>query len=176
MYIKQLLTMLIVGIILTGCGNDVKTEVDTSENLPLIQVEPVIKDTLYAYTLDYDKMLNIPIEIEVEHTGDIMSSIEKLATVLSDKIFNGLEILIVQKEDINGKEIVTINLQDSDKGEWYNYFQGSTGGMVTTKTLEETFLQRDYTGEWIDGIQFQYNGDPMPEFDHTIGLDTIIYR
>ncbi len=31
--------------------------------------------------------------------------------------------------------------------------QGSTGGKITTVSLEETILQREYNGNWIDGVE-----------------------
>ncbi|MCF7957450.1 MAG: hypothetical protein K9M57_03270 [Phycisphaerae bacterium] len=42
-------------------------------------------------------------------------------------------------------------------------FQGSAGGSATRYTLLETFLQPDYKGQWIDGIEFRYNGKKLPE-------------
>lgn len=171
--ISKLLVAFMLGCNLTGCFVD-NTTSDAHMNNEAIT--NTTSDILYAYTIDDDNLGNIPIDLEVVYTGDIMEAIKNLATVLSDSTFNGLDIEIVGQENIDGKQIVTINLQDSDKGTWYNYFQGSTGGMVTARSLEETFLQRDYPGVWIDGIKFEYNGEPMPELDHTVGLETTLYR
>lgn len=174
--ISKLLLAFTFSAALTGCLHDTTT-VDTTENIEGVSMPSVQTADLYAYTLDYDNMINVPIDgSKVEYSGDILTAMNNLATILSDQAFNGLEIDIVNLENVDDKKIVTINLQDGDKGSWYNYFQGSAGGLVTVRSLEETFLQRAYPGEWIDGVQFQYNGEPMPEFDHTVGLESVIYR
>ena len=58
-----------------------------------------------------------------------------------------------------------------------NYFQGSAGGMITSKTLAYTLLQPEFQGEWIEAVTFQYQGDPIEEgdWDH-ISLFGVITR
>ncbi len=115
--------------------------------------------------------------------------LEKLSNLLSRYQFCGLPIEIKSTE--NG--IVTINLDEhpwvktvntpptlpgcSGQSWRFGYFQGSAGGYVTTVTLTRTFLQPDYQGNWIKGIQFYYGGQPIKEgdWDH-INLDGVITR
>jgi len=119
-----------------------------------------------------------------------LSLIQKL-NIIADKLsrfgFNYLPIEVLKIEEQNSKKIVVINLKEHewDRGEenfigsnWrYGFFQGSTGGYFTTITLIETFLQNDYKGEWIDGVRFMYENQPIKQedWDH-IDLSGIIYR
>ncbi|HHV45358.1 MAG TPA: hypothetical protein GXX53_00395 [Tissierellia bacterium] len=106
---------------------------------------------------------------------------------LSQYCFNGLPIELEYIKDIEGKKVAVINLRESYINEgldiedkvgytWLDdYFQGSTGGMQTYIRLVETFLQRDYKGEWIDGVEFLYEGSKI-NYEHIEGLSEIIYR
>jgi len=40
--------------------------------------------------------------------------------------------------------------------------------------LTMTFMQPDYKGEWIDGVEFYYRGKPMEEWDHINLTGTIL--
>ncbi|MDQ2087579.1 hypothetical protein RBH29_14195 [Herbivorax sp. ANBcel31] len=78
--------------------------------------------------------------------------------------------------------MAVINLREYDekntsiRRSWKShYFQGTTGGRETSVTLIETFLQRDYSGEWIDGVSFLYYDNEI-EFFHVEGLSKIQYR
>ncbi|MFR3499382.1 MAG: hypothetical protein ACLTT7_10250, partial [Paraclostridium bifermentans] len=64
--------------------------------------------------------------------------------------------------------IAYINIkEDKENKLWSNkFFQGSTGASVTTYTIVESLLQRDYKGKWIDGIYITYEGKTNVEFDH----------
>ncbi|MCB2291425.1 hypothetical protein LGK97_16990 [Clostridium sp. CS001] len=55
------------------------------------------------------------------------------------------------------------------------YFQGSTGGKVTSVTLIETMLQKEHKEQWIDGVRFLYNNG-VCNFDHTSDLSKVNYR
>jgi hypothetical protein len=86
--------------------------------------------------------------------------------------FRDKPIELVSIEQRNNKRIAIINLSESQRsealrwsGSWYDSFQGSAGGSITSWSLVETFLQKDYGGEWVDGLQFLYNGNPA-EFGH----------
>lgn len=116
---------------------------------------------------------------------------EKLNTIgnkLSLYCFNRLPIEVQEIKNIENKKIAVINLQESmvnqeiDNHEnWIgkswasNYFQGSTGGIITSTELIETFLQRSYTDDWIDGVKFLYKGSNI-EFEHVFILSDTIYR
>ncbi|NJN19926.1 MAG: hypothetical protein HC812_00330 [Leptolyngbya sp. RL_3_1] len=117
------------------------------------------------------------------------AALEQLATVMSRLEFCGLPIELVE---IDG-DTATINLaehpwqQDTATPEtlpgcagasWRSwYFQGSAGGLITSKTLTHTLLQPDASGEWIDSITFQYEGQPIAadDWDH-LTLSGVISR
>lgn len=96
-----------------------------------------------------------------------------------------MPINILRIEERNNKKIAIIDLREfiaSDSTgylpSWRTiYFQGSTGGYFTTLTLTKSFLQKDYKGKWIDGIEFYYEGKQIleGEWDH-IGLYGTIWR
>jgi hypothetical protein len=103
--------------------------------------------------------------------------LEKLTTLVSRYNFCALPIEVVALED----DVATINLAEHDWNQdpenpvtfpgcssrsWRtNYFQGSAGGMITSKTLAYTLLQPEFQGEWIEGVTFQYQGEPLEEGD-----------
>lgn len=133
---------------------------------------------IYAANIDtYEKELKSQVKIADNLT--LEEKLESLGKSLSESEFESLGIDITSIEDNDGKKIATINLTENpNQGEasWKSkYFQGSTGGIVTTVTLEETFLQREYTGEWIDGVKFLYEGEVIG-FDHVESLGQVIQR
>ena len=74
--------------------------------------------------------------------------------------------------------IIEINERHTPYGPTWkgNFFQGSSGGQATTVTLVKTFLQEDYKSEWIDGIEFYYEGKPISrDWDH-VSLHSTKYR
>lgn len=109
---------------------------------------------------------------------DLNKVLDILANELSKQVFEGLTIDVEEVKVINGKKIAIINLKEDSNlsvGWESNFLQGSTGAAITDITLKETFLQKGYTGEWLDGIQIFYEGK-APEFDHMPHLGDIIYR
>ncbi|MCS7249775.1 MAG: hypothetical protein N2323_04055 [candidate division WOR-3 bacterium] len=115
----------------------------------------------------------------------LIKKLKIIADQLSKFKFNGLPINVLRIEEKNNKKIAIIDLQETAFSDSKNflpswrtkYFQGSTGGYITTLTLTKSFLQEDYQGEWIDGIEFYYEGKPIleGEWDH-ITLYGTIYR
>lgn len=86
-------------------------------------------------------------------------------------------------ENRNNKKIAIIDLREKNHPyphgySWRGiYFQGSSGGGSTTVTLIKTFLQENYKGEWIDGVEFYYEGKPIVENEWAhIFLSGTIYR
>lgn len=118
-------------------------------------------------------------EISIDDSMPIEEKLNALGQELSKAQFEGSHIELNKISEEDGKKIAVINLAESgEEGDdkWKTmYLQGSAGSMITAISLEETFLQRDYKGEWIDGVTFRYNMD-MIEFGHAEGLDEIIYR
>lgn len=125
--------------------------------------------------------------ISLEKEKSLKEKIEVIAQKLSEYSF-GLPIELVELKEIEDKKIAIINLKESHYNQkltntldfigssWIgNYFQGSAGGSITAYELIETFLQRDYTGQWIDGVKFLYHNEEA-EFDHIGNLFQINYR
>jgi hypothetical protein len=111
-----------------------------------------------------------------------------IVNALSETYFNNLPIEVVEIEEINNKKIAVINLNESKENEgikqqikltenaWANkYFQGSTGGKVTSVSLIESMLQREHKVQWIDGVRFLYNNG-VCNFEHTPELNKVNYR
>lgn len=147
------------------------------------------KEKFSIYTMDADSMSIKEISnIELSKDLSLDNKLKELSKALSEKVFEGLPIEVKSIDNINGKKIATINLEenatnknvtsnaDLKKPNWVaNKLQGSTGGEVSESSLLETFLQVKYKGEWIDGVKFLYKNEPI-EFEHTPNLSGIQYR
>ncbi len=96
--------------------------------------------------------------------------LDKLCWVLRMFKFNDLPVQLDGIEVRDGKKVARIHLRENattQKSWKTGYFQGSTGGHFTTVTLRKTLLQPDYTGEWIDCVEFYYEGKPVADvWDH----------
>jgi len=117
-------------------------------------------------------------EINIPKDKSLQDKLVAIGQKLSEVEFNKLPIEIGKIQEINGKKIVKVNLKEdsnNEKGWAKSYMQGSAGGSVTSISLAETFLQKEYKGEWIDGVEFLYNGNKC-EFEHAPDLADIIYR
>ena len=118
-------------------------------------------------------------DVRVEKEAEIDTILEALVKGLSEKVFI-LPMTYEGIEMIFGQKIAVVNLHESGDENppvsWRTgYFQGSTGGVVTSVSLQETMLQRDYDGDWVDGVKFLYEGEPI-EFEHVSGLSGAQYR
>ena len=103
--------------------------------------------------------------------------LEILAERLSGFVFNSNPIEVGKIEEKGNKKIAVVNLKElREKLTWNTlYFQGTAGRWATTLTLRDTFLQKDYTEKWIDGIEFYYEGKPISsDWDHIYHL-VILY-
>ena len=119
--------------------------------------------------------------ITMPKEDSLKSKLDTIAVSLSETCFGNLPIEVL---DIDDKKIAIIDLEEASKqntslqtsSSWATgFFQGSTGGTITTIRLTESFLQKYYKGEWIEGIRFLYKGQPV-DFQHTPELSKIIYR
>ncbi|CCQ95936.1 hypothetical protein CULT_330021 [[Clostridium] ultunense Esp] len=150
----------------------------TDENLIL----PIFTANINTYKKEIKYYVTIPKILPMEE------QLHLLVNKLSQYCFNGLPIEIVDIKDIEGKKIAIINLkeysinqgiEDLEKligSSWKAYyFQGTAGGIITSYQLIDTLLQKDYDGEWIDGVQFLYEGKDIV-FEHVLGLSDIHYR
>jgi len=137
--------------------------------------------------------------IPVPESLSLTEKLELLARKLSSQKFRHLPIVVGEVREQDGKRIASIDLRETDwnrhifrmwdslhavgepqradsvfrkrrRSTWrVVFFQGTCGGTQTTRTLVHTFLQEDYQGEWIDAVEFFYEGEPMSEerFEHT---------
>lgn len=122
-------------------------------------------------------------DVRVKKDTELEEILAALVKGLSDTVFKlpmtyeGIQIIFDQR-------IAVVNLHESpeDKSVEYpdvswrtGYFQGSTGGAITSVSLVETMLQKDYDGDWVDGVKFLYDGEPI-EYEHVSGLLGTQYR
>jgi hypothetical protein len=146
--------------------------------------------TIYTANIDtYNKEANSYIYISSDL--DLKQKVTAAANALSVGCFSNLPVEVMNIEEVNNKKIAVINLKESDENQgitdmtklkgksWaLNYLQGSTGGAITSTSLIETFLQREHTGGWIDGVRFLYNGSKCDDnlFQHAPDLTQVSYR
>jgi hypothetical protein len=132
--------------------------------------------------------------ISIPKSLPIIEKLRIIADRLSRFKFDYLPIEVLRIENQNGKKIAIINLKEHEWNrniDWNkplqmsgnagvtwrtHHFQGTTGGGFTTVTLIETFLQNEYNGDWIDGISFMYENQPIDENWNHISLSGVIYR
>lgn len=130
---------------------------------------------IYAFNVETEDIV-IKDKFEVKKYIDLEQKLLLLSEKLSKENFEGKKIVLSEIKDENGSKIAYFDLRDSDeKDSWNAYFQGSLGGFSTKLSIVETFLQRDFTGKWIDGIKISYNGS-YQEFDHINFADEIYWR
>ena len=133
---------------------------------------PVYRANIDTYEREIDFYKILPKNISLKE------QLQAIGNSLSEYYYNNSPIEVLKIENIDNKKIATIDLRE-DKGNevgWANmFFQGSAGGTITSTTLTETFLQRDYDDECIDGVKFLYEGKDV-EFEHVFNLQEIIYR
>ena len=166
---------------------DNEEKIENADNVDNQESTKTIEMLLYSKDLNTDEQVIVG-TVEVDEELSLEEKIEKLSKELSEKVFDSLPIEFVKINDIEGKKIALFNLDELgnnatditfDKYEgvnWINnYFAGSAGGSITEYTLITTLLQKNYSGEWIDGIEFTYKNSKI-EFDHVPSLGEIIYR
>ncbi|ONI39409.1 hypothetical protein AN639_05475 [Candidatus Epulonipiscium fishelsonii] len=158
-------------------NKELQTKITTLESA--LKKYQQVDDTyslLKVYTVDANTMETLVLD-ELFPQDNIINTLDTLANSLSQNVFENLGIEILSIEDIDGQKIAHIDLQDDATipVTWNSFFQGSTGGKITTDSLKMTFLQSNYPSEWIDGISFTYKGEPITG-DHVEELTKIIYR
>lgn len=112
-------------------------------------------------------------EVKLDEKLSLEEKLSALGESLSIEAFEGATIEVGKLEEVEGKKVITINLKGKDA--WNKFFQGSTGGSMTQTALIDSFLQRDFKGEWIDGVKFTLDGEDI-NLDHVPGLSDIRYR
>ncbi|OON97924.1 MAG: hypothetical protein ATN36_02140 [Epulopiscium sp. Nele67-Bin005] len=154
---------------------DLETKI---EDLEATNKEEVEIAFVPFYTVDENWMGVEPSSIQIPVTENIEESLNNIGSILSTEEFYDLPIEVVGVGIVDGKKIANINLKEDYNSDmsWENsFFQGSTGGQITVALIEENFLQRNYSGEWIDGIIVTYEGE-RPSQDHVPEFGETIYR
>ncbi|MCD4711660.1 MAG: hypothetical protein K8R73_00110 [Clostridiales bacterium] len=134
--------------------------------------------TLYTGNIDTLEIENAT-QVRVESTASVEDRLLAITKGLSDQIFK-LPMELLEIREIFNQKIAIVNVMETrDSPDLYpwntGYFQGSTGGAITSITLVESYLQNGYEGEWIDGVKFLYEGETI-EFEHVFGLQQTQYR
>lgn len=133
---------------------------------------------VYGYNVMADE--EVSFYITIPEKLSLCEKMEFIAKILSKCKFHDHPINVLRIENRNNKKIAIIELKEPNFPRAYTwrggYFQGSSGGHSTTVTLTKSFLQEDYDGEWIDGVEFYYEGKPISsDWDHVF-LDGTIFR
>ena len=146
---------------------------------------PIYTADINTYEREISAYVSMPEDSSVKEKLDI------IANKLSSDYFGNLPIVVTKIENKSGKKIAVISLNESKenqgiteplkmKGDTWAivYFQGSCQGTVTSTTLIESFLQKDYKGEWVDGVSFLYNNSSMNNVDgeHAPDLYEVDFR
>jgi hypothetical protein len=134
--------------------------------------------TLFTANVDTLEIENAA-QVRVESIASVEERLQAITKGLSDQVFKlPMELLEIRR--VFNQNIAIINVMESRDGSdlypWNSgYFQGSTGGAITSITLMESYLQKSYEGDWIDGVKFLYEGEII-EFEHVFALQQTQYR
>ncbi len=129
-------------------------------------------------------------DMEHEHVGysfhvpeslPLIMRLHVVADTLSLRTFASFPVQVLRIDTVKESLIAVVDLRQPDTLRTWtqSFFQGSHGGGSTTTTLRKTLLQPEYKGQWVDGVQFYYDGKPLnpdePGYDH-IDLAGVFYR
>lgn len=125
---------------------------------------------IYDYNVSLDRA-GFGFYVATDEKATLRYKVELIADILSSIYFRDNPINLLRIENRDGRKIGIIDLRESGiegVSTWRGgFFQGSSGGQWTTYMLTNAFLQPDYNGEWIDGVVFYYEGEPISnEWDH----------
>jgi hypothetical protein len=198
-------TIFSVIVITSGCSNSLKDEnikltkevssmkeknSGLEKSLEELKEEIKNKNSVYPiYSADVNTYAKeVHFGTYIAENLPLKDKLDALAKTLSEVYFSNLPIQVSEVTEINGKKIAVINLKENEENQnvidtsqfkgqsWAtSHFQGSTGGTMTSVCLIETFLQKDYEGQWIDGVKFLYNNKTI-NFDHVPSLGEVSYR
>ena len=179
--IKQLTILGIqVLMLVSACkSNTTSKEID---ELALFTTIEVFDSASLSYKLvpSVERMISIPKNESIE------KKISTLLDSVSNNNFHNLKIEVLSiNETTEGKKSLVVNLKENpgfkvpdslgNYRNWYDFFQGSMRGEQTTIILIESVLQREFSGDWIDEVEFYYRNEKMGEWDHVF-LSGIVNR
>lgn len=167
---------------------DLNSEIDRLKSR-IVQLEENLLESHENIPADLLKVYSYNASVDIGGVGfclvvpdnySISDKIKFIAEILVKYRFSKGMIQLKKIEKRDGKKIAVLDLRETKDhpDAWKGcYFQGSAGGRVTTFILIRSFLQPDYTGEWIDGVEFYYEGQPIDNnaWDH-IGLGGAKFR
>jgi len=167
---------------------ELRAEAEENEQVTEDVYEASNVDTiqLNLYDGDYDNYkAKLAKTITVESSLKLEEKVKKVAKSLSETLYNNLPIetsIETSIENRDGKKVAIINLVEpissnnkifkekyakmKDKtGTWQYYFSsGEAKAIVTLASIEETFAQPEYFGEWIDGYMIYHNGETLEDY------------
>lgn len=164
----------IVVLILTGCSsknnvkNDNETGTEVSHGLNNVKKNKEENTNIYdARIISIDANTNKKKVIGNIKINDNLSIEDKVQLVIKEVSalqFQNAPIELTKIEN----NIAYINIKEDKENKLWSsrFFQGSTGANITSYTLVESLLQRDYEGDWVDGIYITYENKTDAEFDH----------
>lgn len=167
-------------MLISGCKSSTATkEID---ELALFTTIEVFDSTSLSYKLipSIERMISIPKKETLE------MKITSLLDSVSHNNFHNLKMEVLSfRETIEGTKSLVVNLKENpgfiipdslgNYRNWYDFFQGSMRGEQTTIILIESVLQREFSGDWIDEVEFYYRNEKMGDWDHVF-LSGIITR
>ena len=147
--------------------NNEKDEINKEEDKDNETDEETItnKVDIQLITMDVHTSESIPLgNLSIDKNNDTEANLELVIDKISELKFDDAPIELLKIEN----NIAYIDIREGDDENYWssNYFQGSTGASITSFTLVENILQRNYQDEWIDGIYLSYEGKTDIEFDH----------
>lgn len=174
---KTLILLSLAGFLLFGSCSPREPQTEAPENDTLVIYGG--RDTLLP---GEENMQMIPVPdrlIAVSSDLELSEKIKLLADSISACCFNKLPMEIMSIDTLPETGVVLrVNLVEFPNYEgpgtmdpyqsWYDFFQGSLGGMNTSIVLRESFLQPDYDGAWINSVEFYYQGEPIGAWDHLL--------
>lgn len=164
----------ILTLILTGCSSKNNAKNDNENSIKVLKnlndYEKNKKENTNSYEariISIDANTNKKKVIANIKINDNLSIKDKLNIVIKEVSKLQFQNAPIELTKIDNN-IAYINIkEDKENKLWSNrFFQGSTGANITSYTLVESLLQRDYEGRWIDGIYITYEGRTDVEFDH----------
>jgi hypothetical protein len=161
----------IVSFSILGCISN--SNVKKIDNLALFSV--IEKSD--SVSMNIKKILNIDDYIAIPKNQVLINKVTELMDSVSKHNFNNLRIEVLGIETSkNSEKTLKINLKENSGfvipdslgkyRSWYDFFQGSDGGETTTMILTESTLQRQFNGDWVDAVEFYYQGEEIGEWDH----------
>lgn len=181
---KQFLTSILLYFIITvficGCNTNSLSKVDNEFALYST------REIFDSVNISYKFVPVVDHYIKIKNDHDLLKTVNILLDSISKNSFHNLKIDALRiEEKYDSSKLLIINLLENENftipdslghyRTWYDFFQGTMGGEVTSIILKESILQRNYKGEWIDEMQVYYQNEPIGQWDH-IQLNGTILR